>query len=111
MRKLLFLFKISIILIALLEALYAKDIDPLKEFTYDIVIENYSKNIKRDVKIKNDLNEVKGVLANNGENFLDIEGSAFTSWEIYKEDEKISSGDRDSLDEIISELHPNEVIR
>ena len=111
MRKLLFLFKISIILIALLEALYGKDIDPLKEFTYDIVIENYSKNIKRDVKIKNDLNEVKGVLANNGENFLDIEGSAFTSWEIYKEDEKISSGDRDSLDEIISELHPNEVIR
>ncbi|MGL5230541.1 MAG: hypothetical protein ACRC8F_06925, partial [Cetobacterium sp.] len=65
MRKLLFLFKISIILIALLEALYGKDIDPLKEFTYDIVIENYSKNIKRDVKIKNNLNELKGVLANN----------------------------------------------
>lgn len=111
MRKLLFLFKISIILIALLEALYGKDIDPLKEFTYDIVIENYSKNIKRDVKIKNNLNELKGVLANNGENFLDVEGSVFTSWEIYKDGERINSGERDSLDEVITELYPNQVVK
>ncbi|MGL4254677.1 MAG: hypothetical protein ACRCR2_11690 [Fusobacteriaceae bacterium] len=111
MRRLLFLFKTLIILIVLLESLYAKDIDPLKDFTYDIVVENYTQNIKRDIRVKNDLNEIRGVLANNGENFLDIEGPAFTSWEIYRDEEKISSGKRDILEDTIFELLPNQVVR
>ena len=111
MRRVLFLFKISIILIVLLESLYAKDIDPLKEFTYDIVVENYTQNIKKDIRVKNNLNELRGVLANNGENFLDIEGAAFKSWEIYRDGEKLSVGDRDVLDDTILELLQNEVVK
>ncbi|MGL4970643.1 MAG: hypothetical protein ACRC45_03325, partial [Cetobacterium sp.] len=90
MKRVLFLFKISIILIVLLESLYAEDINPLKEFTYDIVVENYTQNIKKNIRVKNNLNELHGVLANNGENFLDIEGSAFKSWEIYRDGKKLS---------------------
>ncbi|MGL4645880.1 MAG: hypothetical protein ACRCVL_01985, partial [Cetobacterium sp.] len=95
MRKLLFLLKILITLIVLLETLYGREINPLKTFTYDIVISNYENSSKRDIQIVNDLTKIRGQLANNGEGFLDVEGEAFTSWEIYKNGEKISTGDKD----------------
>ena len=54
MRKLLFLLKILITLIDLLETLYGREINPLKTFTYDIVISNYENSPKRDSQIVND---------------------------------------------------------
>ncbi|MGL5573038.1 MAG: hypothetical protein ACRDB4_02650, partial [Cetobacterium sp.] len=74
MRKLLFLLKILITLIVLLETLYGREINPLKTFTYDIVISNYENSPKRDIQIVNDLTKIRGQLANNGEGFLDVEG-------------------------------------
>lgn len=110
MRKLLFLLKILITLIVLLETLYGKEIDPLKEFTYNIVISNYENSPKRDIRVVNDLTKVKGLLANGGENFLDIEGDVFTSWDIYRDGQKISVGDRDTLNDRIVELLPEESV-
>lgn len=111
MKKLLFLFKILMTLIVSLETLHGKEIDPLKTFTYDIVISNHENNPKRDIQIVNDLTKINGLLANNGENFLDVNGEVFTSWEIYKNGEKISVGDRDVLDDKIVELLPKESIK
>lgn len=84
MKKLLFLLKISIILIVLLDTLYGREINPLKTFTYDIIISNYESSSQRNLRIVNDLTKIKGQLANNGKNFSDIEGEVFTSWQIYK---------------------------
>ncbi|MGL5611810.1 hypothetical protein, partial [Cetobacterium sp.] len=111
MKKLLFLLKILITLIVLLETLYGREINPLKTFTYDIVISNYENSSKRDIQIVNDLTKIRGQLANSGEGFLDVEGEAFTSWEIYKNGEKISTGDKDLLDDRIVELLPEESIK
>lgn len=111
MRKLLFLLKILITLIVLLETLYGREINPLKTFTYDIVISNYENSSKRDIQIVNDLTKIRGQLANNGEGFLDVEGEVFTSWEIYKNGKKISTGDKDLLDDKIVELLPEESIK
>ncbi|MGL4903421.1 MAG: hypothetical protein ACRC3I_10195, partial [Cetobacterium sp.] len=93
------------------ETLYGREINPLKTFTYDIVISNYENSSKRDIQIVNDLTKIRGQLANNGEGFLDVEGEAFTSWEIYKNGEKISTGDKDLLDDKIVELLPEESIK
>lgn len=111
MRKLLFLFKILIILIVLLETLYGREINPLKAFTYDILISNYGNIPKRDIQIVNDLTEVKGQLANSGEGSIDVQGEAYISWEIYKNGEKISTGEKDLLDDNIVELLPEESIK
>lgn len=111
MKKLLFLLKISIILIVLLETLYGREINPLKTFTYDIIISNYESSSQRNLRIVNDLTKIKGQLANNGKNFSDIEGEVFTSWQIYKNGEKISVGDRDLLDDWIVELSPEESVK
>ena len=111
MRKLLFLSKILITLIVLLETLYGREINPLKAFTYDIVISNYENSPKRDIQIVNDLTKIRGQLANGGEGFLDVEGEVFTSWEIYKNGIKISTGDRDLLDDKIVELLSEESVK
>ena len=111
MKRLLFLLKILITLIVLLETLYGREINPLKTFTYDIVISNYENSAKRDIQIVNDLSKIKWQLANSGEGFLDVEGEVFISWEIYKNGIKISTGDRDILDDKIVELLPEESVK
>ncbi|MDX8335900.1 COG1470 family protein [Candidatus Cetobacterium colombiensis] len=110
MKKFRFLIKILIFLMVFLESLYGREIDPLKEFTYSIVISNYENSSKRNIQVVNNLNDVKGRLANNGENFLDIEDNAFISWEIYRDGKKISLGKRDILDDKIVELSPEESV-
>ncbi|MEG0390436.1 hypothetical protein [Cetobacterium sp.] len=106
MKRTLFIFKVLIVLIILLENLYGKDIEPLKNFTYNIIISNHENIPKRNIRIFNDLNKIKGMLSNNGENFLDTEGNVFTSWDIYMNEKKISVGSNDILDHTILELPP-----
>ncbi|MGL5277981.1 MAG: hypothetical protein ACRC8M_02715, partial [Cetobacterium sp.] len=90
----------------------APTVNPLKEFEYLIDVINNSKNPIEDIRIYDDLNKVVGRLANlDGASIDDINGKAFSSWEIYKNEVKMSSGSNDILNDLINTLKPQEKVQ
>lgn len=82
---------------------------PLSNFTYIIDVLNNSKNQIKNIRIVDDLNTIIGNLANeNGTSTTDITGPAFLSWTIYRGGKQISIGPKDKLDDLISNLNPQQ---
>ncbi|MCX3066031.1 hypothetical protein OQE61_00805 [Cetobacterium somerae] len=82
---------------------------PTEDFTYIIDVLNNSKNPIKNIRIVDDLNNIIGNLANeNGTSTTDITGPAFTSWKIFKGGVLISTGTNDKLDDLISNLNPQQ---
>ncbi|MGL5053963.1 MAG: hypothetical protein ACRC5W_10290, partial [Cetobacterium sp.] len=111
MKKLVFLFKVFMILLILLETLHAKDINPLEDFEYNILITNNSSNKKNNLRVFDDFSKILGELANNGENYLDLVAPAFLSWDIYRDGKKINVGEKEDLNDKILELESGESVK
>ncbi|MEG0816794.1 hypothetical protein [Cetobacterium sp.] len=87
-------------------------INPESPFTYEISVKNNSVNMIKDISIRDNLNEIKGQLANSGgADITDITGNVFTSWKIYKGGTLISTGDNDVLQDLITTLAPQQEVK
>lgn len=87
-------------------------ISPMHKFIYYVEVLNNSKNQIKDITIADDLNQITGKLANlDGSTTTDVEGKAFLSWDIYRNNVKINTGPNDSLNDQINTLVPQEGVR